>query len=149
LRQPPGPQNPLGRYKFVFPNQFDVYLHDTPAGKLFERSRRTFSHGCVRIEKPDELAQYLLSDDPRWTPEAVAAKLATGESETITLARPLPVYILYLTAWVEADRTLNFGGDVYDEDARLDEALAAETPLWNDLAALVAPRKAASPSSVR
>jgi murein L,D-transpeptidase YcbB/YkuD len=149
LRQPPGPQNPLGRYKFVFPNQFDVYLHDTPAGKLFERSRRTFSHGCVRIEKPDELAQYLLSDDPRWTPEAVAAKLATGESETITLARPLPVYILYLTAWVEADRTLNFGGDVYDEDARLDEALAAETPLWNDLAALVAPRKAASASSVR
>jgi murein L,D-transpeptidase YcbB/YkuD len=149
LRQPPGPQNPLGRYKFVFPNQFDVYLHDTTPGKLFERSRRTFSHGCVRIEKPDELAQYLLAGDPRWTPEAVAARLATGESETITLARPLPVYILYLTAWVEADRTLKFGGDVYDEDARLDEALAAETPLWDDLAELIAPRKAAPPASVR
>jgi murein L,D-transpeptidase YcbB/YkuD len=147
LRQPPGPQNPLGRYKFLFPNQFDVYLHDTPAGELFERSRRTFSHGCVRIEKPDELAQYLLAGDPRWTPEAVAAKLATGESETITLASPLPVYILYLTAWVEADGTPNFRADVYDEDARLDEALAAETPLWDDLAALIAPRKAARRAS--
>jgi L,D-transpeptidase YcbB len=139
LRQPPGPENPLGRYKFVFPNRFDVYLHDTPAGELFARSRRTFSHGCIRIEKPDELARYLLAGDPKWTPEAVAAKLATGETETIALARPLPVYILYLTAWVDPDGTVNFRDDVYGQDAELDAALAAEPPLHDDLAALIAP----------
>ena len=138
LRQPPGPENPLGRYKFVVPNRFDVYLHDTPAGSLFDRSARGFSHGCIRIEHPADLAAYLLGDDPRWTHEAIAAEVETGKTATIPIPRPLPVFILYLTAWEEADGTVEFRPDLYSHDAWLDRALAAEAPLWGDLAAVVA-----------
>ena len=136
LIQPPGADNALGRYKFVFPNQFDVYLHDTPTGRLFARSERDFSHGCIRLEKPAALAAYLLDGDPRWTPQAVEAGLASGRTVTIPLRRPLPVHILYKTAWVDRDGTLEFRPDVYRHDGWLAAALAAETPLWDDLAAL-------------
>jgi hypothetical protein len=136
LVQPPGAENALGRYKFVFPNQFDVYLHDTPTGRLFSRSERDFSHGCIRLEKPAELAAYVLDGDARWPPAEVEAALASGRTVTIQLRRPLPVHILYQTAWVDPDGTLEFRPDVYHHDNWLDSALAAETPLWDDLAAL-------------
>jgi murein L,D-transpeptidase YcbB/YkuD len=136
LVQPPGADNALGQYKFVFPNQFDVYLHDTPTGRLFARSERDFSHGCIRLEKPAALAAYLLDGDPQWPPQAVDAALARGRTITIPLRRPLPVHILYMTARVDRDGTLEFRPDVYRHDAWLAAALAAETPLWDDLAAL-------------
>jgi len=134
LVQPPGPENALGHYKFVINDDFDVYLHDTPPTQLFARSERDFSHGCVRLEKPAELASYLLAGDPKWTPEAVAAAVAAGERVTIPLRRPLPVHILYQTAWVDAAGTVQFRDDVYGHDRWLEGELAALTPLWDDLA---------------
>jgi short subunit dehydrogenase-like uncharacterized protein len=136
LVQPPGADNALGRYKFVFPNQFDVYLHDTPSGRLFARSERDFSHGCIRLEKPAELATYLLDGDPQWPPEAVEEAVDSGRTVTIPLRRPLPVHLLYQTTWVDPDGTLQFRPDVYRHDSWLDAALTGESPLWDDLAAL-------------
>ncbi len=136
LRQLPGTANPLGKIKFMFPNEFDIYLHDSPAEHLFSRTERDFSHGCIRLEKPVELANLLLAGDPKWTPEALQAAIDSGEQKTITLDRPLPVHILYWTAWVEADGTVQFRKDLYGHDARLEEALAKEPPVWIDLPAL-------------
>jgi len=136
LVQPPGADNALGHYKFVVADEFDVYLHDTPSTQLFARSERDFSHGCVRLEKPAELASYLLADNPKWTPEAIADAVASGKTETIPLHRPLPVHILYQTAWVDAGGTVELRDDVYGHDRWLEDELAAETPLWDDLAAL-------------
>ncbi len=130
LRQPPGADNPLGRIKFLFPNRFDVYLHDTPSGRQFASSERDFSHGCVRLEKPFALADYVLAGDPRWDPPAVAAALAGGRTTTIAVPRPLPVHILYWTAWVDGDGTVQFRRDVYGHDATLAAALDREPPLW-------------------
>jgi murein L,D-transpeptidase YcbB/YkuD len=130
LRQPPGGDNPLGRIKFLFPNQFDVYLHDTPSGQLFARTERDFSHGCIRLEKPMELAEYLLRGDAKWDAQAFDEKLASGRTTTITVPRPILVHILYWTAWVDRDGTVQFRNDVYDLDAALAEALAREPPVW-------------------
>jgi murein L,D-transpeptidase YcbB/YkuD len=130
LRQRAGKDNPLGQIKFMFPNQFDVYLHDTPADHLFDRAERDFSHGCVRLEKPIELAAYLLKGDPKWTPESIQAAIGSGEHETITLPRPLPVHILYYTAFVDPDGTVEFRKDIYGHDDELEKALAAEPPVW-------------------
>jgi len=134
LVQPPGRDNALGHYKFVVNDDFDVYLHDTPSTQLFARSERDFSHGCIRLEKPAELATYLLAGDPKWTPEAVAAAVAAGDHVTIPLRRPLPVHILYQTAWVDPGGTVQFRDDVYGHDRWLEGELAALTPLWDDLA---------------
>ncbi len=120
----PGATNPLGQVKFVFPNPFDVYLHDTSAGSLFNSSRRAMSHGCVRLEKPIDLANALLRDDPKWTPDAVQDALATGESQVVSLHNPLPVHLLYLTAWVDDDGTVQFRRDVYGRDAKVAAALS-------------------------
>ncbi|HVS00054.1 MAG TPA: L,D-transpeptidase family protein [Thermoanaerobaculia bacterium] len=136
LKQRPGPDNPLGKVKFMFPNQFDIYLHDTPADHLFDQSERDFSHGCIRLERPVELAEYLLKDDPKWTPEAIRAKLASGEQTSVPLPRPLPVHILYWTAWAEPDGTVQFRKDIYGHDERLIEALAKEPPVPVDLPAV-------------
>jgi murein L,D-transpeptidase YcbB/YkuD len=123
VRQRPGPGNALGKVKFVFPNRQNIYLHDTPADHLFARDVRGFSHGCIRVERPQELAAFLLRDDPDWTPEGLAAAIAGGETRTVPLAAPIPVHILYWTAWVDARGRLQFRGDVYEHDARLDAAL--------------------------
>lgn len=136
LLQPPGADNALGRYKFVVNDRFDVYLHDTPTGQLFARSERDFSHGCIRLEKPAELAQLLLAGDPKWTPEAISDEVESGRTVTIPLARPIAVHIIYQTAWAAPDGTLELRNDVYKHDAGLEATLAAATPLWNDLAAL-------------
>jgi murein L,D-transpeptidase YcbB/YkuD len=131
-RQRPGADNALGQVKFMFPNQFDIYLHDTPADHLFAKAERDFSHGCIRLEKPLDLADYLLKDDPKWTPEAIRAAIATGEQKTVSIPRPLPVHILYFTAWVEEDGTVEFRPDVYGADEKLIQALAKEPPVALD-----------------
>jgi len=136
LRQRPGDDNPLGQLKFMFPNEFDIYLHDTPADHLFKEAERDFSHGCIRLEKPVELADLLLKGDPKWTPEALQAAIDSGENQTITLKRPIPVHILYWTAWVEPDGTVEFRKDIYGHDDQLEQALAKEPPVWIDPSSL-------------
>jgi L,D-transpeptidase YcbB len=136
IRQRPGPANPLGQIKFMFPNQFNIYLHDTPADHLFDVAERGFSHGCIRIEKPMELAEYLLRGDPKWNRAALQAAIDTGENRSIKLPRPIPVHILYWTAWMEPDGTVQFRDDLYGHDAELAKALAEEPPVDLDLRGL-------------
>jgi murein L,D-transpeptidase YcbB/YkuD len=134
LRQDPGPWNALGDMKFMFPNPYDVYLHGTPDRHLFTRSQRSFSSGCIRIEKPVDLAAYLLRDDPRWTREAILQGIQRRVEQTVRLKQPLPIHLLYWTAWAEEDGTLHFRNDIYQRDARLvsailDEPLVTAAPL--------------------
>jgi murein L,D-transpeptidase YcbB/YkuD len=143
VRQRPGAGNALGQVKFMFPNQFNVYLHDTPADRLFDRNERDFSHGCVRVEHPVALAAHLLRADPKWSRPAIEAALATGEGRAIRLPGPLPVHILYWTAWVDEDGSLQFRDDVYGHDAALAKALDEEQPYLPDLPALRGERRAA------
>jgi murein L,D-transpeptidase YcbB/YkuD len=124
LRQRPGPKNSLGRVKFIFPNDENVYLHDTPARSLFGRARRDFSHGCVRLEDPAALAQWVLRDQPDWTRERIDAAMEGKASMRVDLARPLPVILFYMTAMVmPSDPALHFADDIYGHDARLARAL--------------------------
>jgi murein L,D-transpeptidase YcbB/YkuD len=123
VRQRPGPNNALGQIKFLFPNRFNVYLHDTPARSLFSRSVRTFSHGCIRIEKPLELAVYLLRDDPAWPREKIESVLGDGRERWITVPHPLPVHVVYWTAWVDDSGVLQLRQDVYGRDRPLLERL--------------------------
>ncbi len=125
FRQDPGPNNALGRVKFMFPNRFSVYLHDTPAKQLFDRAQRDFSSGCIRVERPGDLATHLLLEDPAWTPERVKEAMASGREQTVSLPRALPVHLYYLTAWVDENGTLQAREDIYERDTRLREALAA------------------------
>ncbi len=125
FRQRPGAGNALGLVKFMLPNEYDVYLHDTPANALFSRLGRTFSHGCVRVEKPVALAQYVLRDQSRWTPEAIDAAMHGGTETHVKLRDAIPVHILYFTSWVDARGGLQFRDDVYGYDAR--QAAAAVT----------------------
>ena len=126
LQQQPGPDNPLGRIKLDIPNRFDVYLHDTPTRGLFARPVRTASHGCIRVERADDLAVHVLGDGTgRWTRQSLEEAIAAGGSPRIPVARPQPVYILYWTAFVGPDGTVHFRDDVYGRDRRLAAALAA------------------------
>jgi murein L,D-transpeptidase YcbB/YkuD len=128
FRQAPGPENALGLVKFIFPNHFNVYLHDTPGDTLFNRERRTLSHGCIRIEKPAELAAYVLADQPQWTAERISTAMNAQQEQSVTLKKPLPVHIGYWTAWVEPDGQVKFTEDPYGFDraqARLITPVAA------------------------
>jgi murein L,D-transpeptidase YcbB/YkuD len=126
LRQRPGPQNALGRVKFMFPNSFNVYMHDTPDQQLFLRTERTFSSGCIRLSRPRELAALLLGPDSDWTRQRIDAVIASGRETTVRLPQPVPVHILYATAWVAADGSLQLRRDVYDRDVVVSTGL--ETP---------------------
>ncbi len=130
FRQDPGPHNALGRIKFMFPNPFDVYLHDTPSRELFARARRDFSSGCIRIEKPVELAEYLLRSHPDWPAEKIRRALTDDEivDKTIKLNEPVNIHILYWTVWVGQDDLFHFSPDIYDRDKALGEALQAPPP---------------------
>ena len=119
FRQRPGTSNALGLVKFMFPNQFDVYLHDTPVDSLFARASRSFSHGCVRVEQPEQLAQYVLRDQPEWTPEKISEAMQAGREQTVKLKEPIPVYLGYWTARVTPDGLVQFRKDVYGIDGRL------------------------------
>lgn len=114
LRQDPGPDNALGRVKFPFPNPYDVYLHDTPARELFDKDARTFSSGCIRLAKPLELAVYLLQGTPLGSMEALIEEIANEEpQQKVIIPSPIAVHIVYLTAWVDPDGTVQFRPDVY------------------------------------
>lgn len=116
VRQRPGPRNPLGKVKFMFPNEHDVYLHDTTAAALFARLARARSHGCVRLERPLELAELLLDDDPRWRAGALHAAIASGEERHVALRESVPVFLVYMTAAVRPDGDVAFYDDVYGLD---------------------------------
>jgi murein L,D-transpeptidase YcbB/YkuD len=118
FRQRPGGANSLGFVKFMFPNQFNVYLHDTPADSLFARAARSFSHGCVRLEQPEALAQYVLGDQPEWTIDRIREAMHGGQERSVKLKAPLPVYLGYWTARTSADGILQFRDDLYGIDAR-------------------------------
>ncbi len=125
LVQRPGPKNALGQLKFEMPNPDDVYMHDTPDRRLFARARRTLSHGCVRVEDPRDLARRVIDSDA-WSDAALDSAIATGQTQRVPLRQDIPVYVLYWTAFVDADDTVEFRDDVYGRDQRLAEALAAE-----------------------
>jgi len=114
VRQRPGPKNALGFVKFMFPNDFNIYLHDTPNHELFDKDIRAFSHGCIRLEKPAELAQWVLG----WTPDRVDAAMHGTDNKQVNLPRKVPVYIAYFTTIVDGGQ-LYFGNDLYDRDNKL------------------------------
>lgn len=123
--QRPGPKNALGRVKFMFPNRHHVYLHDTPQRQLFERAQRSFSSGCIRIDKPMELAEALLSGVPGWDRGKIDSVVAKGTRTRVRLARAVPIHLAYATVWVDEAGTIRFGPDIYGRDTRLDRALTA------------------------
>jgi L,D-transpeptidase YcbB len=125
LRQRPGPKNTLGLVKFLFPNQYGIYMHDTSARWLFARERRDLSHGCIRVEKPQELAKWVLRGQPGWTKDRIEAAIQGTETISVKVKRRIQVAIMYSTAVVTRDGQVHFFKDIYGEDARLDQELAA------------------------
>lgn len=124
LRQPPSGGNALGKVKFMFPNKHAIYLHDTPSRSLFGKDIRTFSHGCVRVQKPDELAYTLLGKQMANPKSFFDGLIATGEEATVKLKEPVPIYLVYRTAWVSADGRPNYRADSYNVDRKVFNALA-------------------------
>jgi murein L,D-transpeptidase YcbB/YkuD len=114
-----------GRIKFMFLNRFNIYLHDTPARPLFDEAERDFSSGCIRVERAVELAAYLLHRDPRWSRAALLRALDGAVDGTVPLPEPIPIHLLYWTAWADWDGTIQFRRDIYDRDAPLRRALRA------------------------
>lgn len=127
IRQDPGPTNALGAVKFMFPNKYNIYIHDTPSKELFNRPDRAFSSGCIRLNKPMAFVNYLLTDIPDWDTEKVQATMKAGNDKTVMLKKPLNVHILYLTAWAD-ESGVQFRNDVYQRDAAVIEALAESAP---------------------
>ncbi|WP_283566008.1 L,D-transpeptidase family protein [Hymenobacter sp. H14-R3] len=119
VRRRPGPKNDLGNVKFIFPNSNDIYLHDTPHDELFSQTKRSFSHGCVRVEEPVKLAAYLLRNNPAWSQPVIEDTIAQHREKYITLKEKLPVYLVYLTAWADADGHAHFRDDIYGHDKSL------------------------------
>lgn len=119
VRQLPGPGNSLGKVKFLFPNDFNIYFHDTPSKSLFSKDKRAYSHGCIRLSDPVWLANYLLRDQPEWTPERIGEAMNSGTEKYVKVKDPVPVFITYYTAWVNETGMLNFRDDIYKHDAKL------------------------------
>jgi murein L,D-transpeptidase YcbB/YkuD len=117
FRQKPGAKNALGHVKFLFPNPYDVYLHDTPADALFARPGRAFSHGCVRVEQPEALAKWVLTDAPEWTDEKIREAMQAGDEQHVKLKQEIPVHIVYFTAWADDAGSVRLVPDVYGYDA--------------------------------
>ncbi|HEV2425318.1 MAG TPA: L,D-transpeptidase family protein [Terriglobia bacterium] len=128
IRQKPGPNNSLGLVKFLFPNEYSVYLHGTPAQELFSKTRRDFSHGCIRLEDPAKLAAWVLADKPAWTAARIRAAMSGGDSTQINLDKPIPVLILYSTAVVQPNGEVDFFDDIYGHDSELEKVLAKGYP---------------------
>ncbi|MEN8188584.1 MAG: L,D-transpeptidase family protein [Thermodesulfobacteriota bacterium] len=127
LRQDPGPWNALGRVKFVFPNKYDVYLHDTSSHDLFEQTKRGFSHGCIRVSNPLALAEFALTgEDPDWNRERINEIIADPTRRVIRLHRPLPVHITYQTAWLDKQSRIHFNRDIYGRDEKLARILLGD-----------------------
>jgi murein L,D-transpeptidase YcbB/YkuD len=125
VRQRPGAKNSLGPIKFAMPNPMDIYLHSTPAREVFERSRRDLSHGCIRVEQPAALAQYVLGRQRRWDADAIQEALQPGPTRHVDLAHAIPVVIFYATAITDTNGSPRFVADIYGRDAKLEQELAA------------------------
>ena len=123
IRQDPGKKNALGRVKFIFPNNHKVYLHDTPSRRLFAHSSRAFSHGCVRVENPFELAEVLISNSETWTSEKLHYFASRKKTKTIKLDNPIPIHITYMTAWADEQGVINFRPDIYKRDSHIASSL--------------------------
>ena len=125
IRQKPGPTNALGQVKFMFPNSYNIYLHDTPAKSLFSEASRAFSHGCIRISEPAKLAGFLLRNKQEWSPDKIRVAMRSGKEKQVVLSKPVPVFIAYFTAFVDRDNRLNFRKDIYNLDNRLAEMITS------------------------
>ena len=123
VRQKPGAGNALGKVKFLFPNSFNIYFHDTPAKSLFEKDKRAYSHGCIRLKEPEKFANYVLRNQPEWTPEKINEAMNSGNEKYVKVKDPIPVVITYYTAWVDENGRLNFREDIYGHDGRLAEKM--------------------------
>lgn len=139
IRQKPGAQNALGKVKFMFPNDYSVYLHDTPAQSLFARAERSFSHGCIRLDEPLVLAEWVLRDIDNFNKDDFDAQLASGERKTVLLDNEIPVYITYFTAWADPDGTVYFLDDIYNRDEPLARSLENAKPVIGQLASIATP----------
>ncbi|MFU8844668.1 MAG: L,D-transpeptidase family protein [Bacteroidales bacterium] len=131
IRQAPGKQNALGLVKFMFPNKHNIYLHDTPSRELFARDERTFSSGCIRIEKPFELSELLLADMPQWTPERIRLAMNAGVERSVILDSPVGIYLYYLTAWGGSEGVIHYRSDIYERDDIILQALGERHTSWN------------------
>ena len=134
IRQRPGSKNSLGQVKFLFPNSFNIYFHDTPAKSLFNNDKRAYSHGCIRLAEPEKMAQYLLRDDPNWTADKIFDAMNSGTEKYVKLKNPVPVFITYYTAWVDDDGRLNFRDDIYKHDLDLRKKMFTGEQVTNRLA---------------
>jgi len=119
VRQLPGADNALGGLKFLFPNTHNIYLHDTPTKSLFEEDKRAFSHGCIRLDEPIKLAKYLLKNDDKWNDQKIEEAMNAGIEKYVILKKTIPVYITYLTCWVDTKGVLQFRDDVYELNEKL------------------------------
>jgi L,D-transpeptidase YcbB len=116
IQQLPGKENPLGKVKFLFPNSYEIYFHDSPSKGLFEQEKRAFSHGCIRLADATKMAQYLLKTQAEWTPEKIQQSMNSNKEQTVKLQKPVPVIISYYTAWVDDNGRVNFREDIYKHD---------------------------------
>jgi murein L,D-transpeptidase YcbB/YkuD len=123
IRQKPGGKNALGRVKFIFPNSYNIYFHDTPTKSLFGEEARAFSHGCMRLAEPVKLATYLLRNQPGWTTQKMNDAMDASVEQCVTLKQQVPVYITYFTAWVDSNGLLNFRKDIYNHDKQVAKSL--------------------------
>ncbi len=123
IRQRPGPGNALGKVKFIFPNSFNMYFHDTPSKGLFSADKRAFSHGCIRLSEPQKMAEWLLRNDPGWNREKIISAMNQTSEKGVRLKDPVPVFIIYYTAWVDNEGRLNFRDDVYNHDSDLEKKM--------------------------
>lgn len=128
VRQKPGSRNSLGLVKFLFPNSYSIYLHDTPSKSLFQENKRAFSHGCIRLSDAKKMATYLLRNDSAWTDKKIVEAMNSGKEKFVTLKETIPVFIGYFTAWVNSKGELNFREDVYGHDKKLAEHLFSDNP---------------------
>ena len=126
IRQKPGPKNSLGLVKFLFPNSYSIYFHDTPNRELFSLSKRSFSHGCIRLGEPKKFAEYLLRFDPSWNSKSIDSAMHLSTEKWVAIKKPVPVFIGYFTAWVDKDGQLNFRKDIYGHDEKMGEKLFAK-----------------------
>jgi murein L,D-transpeptidase YcbB/YkuD len=123
IRQLPGEKNSLGKVKFLFPNSYNIYFHDTPAKSLFERNKRAYSHGCIRLSDPEKMAQYLLQNDPAWDEVKIMEAMNAGKERYVKLKEPVSVFITYYTAWVDENGRLNFRDDIYAHDEKIERKM--------------------------
>ncbi|MEO6611483.1 MAG: L,D-transpeptidase family protein [Chitinophagaceae bacterium] len=127
IRQRPGPGNALGKVKFIFPNSFNMYFHDTPSKSLFGQDKRAFSHGCIRLAEPQKMAEWLLRNDPSWNTEKIVTAMNQTTEKAVKIKDPVPVFVIYYTAWADNDGDLNFRDDVYHHDNDLERKMFTGT----------------------